>query len=89
LVAPGGLMILIHRPDALPVILKTLAGRAGGITILPVYPRREAAAGRVLVRGKKGSRAPLSIAPPLVLHEGKGFTSAAEAIHRGTLLIEW
>ncbi|HUZ91679.1 MAG TPA: methyltransferase [Methylocella sp.] len=89
LVAPGGLMILVHRPDALPVILESLAGRAGGITILPVYPRREAAAGRVLVRGKKGSRAPLSIAPPLVLHEGNGFTSAAEAIHRGALLIDW
>ena len=89
LVAPGGLMILIHRPDALPVILETLAGRAGGITILPVYPRREAAAARVLVRGKKGSRAPLSIAPPLFLHDGKGFTTAAEAIHRGALLIDW
>jgi tRNA1(Val) A37 N6-methylase TrmN6 len=89
LVAPGGLMILIHRPDALPVILETLAGRAGGITILPVYPRREAAAVRVLVRGKKGSRAPLSIAPPLFLHDGKGFTLAADAIHRGALLIDW
>src|SRR2546430_479758 len=34
-------------------------------------------------RGKKGSRAPIAIAPPLVLHDGKGFTPAAEAIHRG------
>jgi tRNA1(Val) A37 N6-methylase TrmN6 len=89
LVAPGGLFILIHRPDALPVILESLAGRAGNITVLPVYPRREAAAGRVLVRGKKGSRAPLSIAPPLFLHDGKGFTPAAEAIHRGASLIDW
>jgi tRNA1(Val) A37 N6-methylase TrmN6 len=89
LVAPGGLILLIHRPDAFPVILATLAGRAGGITVLPVYPRRGAAASRILVRGKKGSRAPLSIAPPLVLHEGKRFTPAAEAIHRGALLIDW
>jgi tRNA1(Val) A37 N6-methylase TrmN6 len=89
LVAPGGLFIVIHRPDALPVILETLARRAGGITILPVYPRRQANAGRVLVRGKKGSRAPLAIAPPLILHDEKGFTAAAEAIHRGTMLIDW
>jgi tRNA1(Val) A37 N6-methylase TrmN6 len=89
LVAPGGLFILIHRPGALPVILETLAARAGGITILPVYPRPEAGAGRVLVRGKKGSRAPLAIAPPLVLHDGKSFTTAAEAIHRGAMLIDW
>ncbi|MGH6857588.1 MAG: methyltransferase, partial [Methylocella sp.] len=38
LVAPGGLFILIHRPDALPLILQSMAGRAGGIAVLPVYP---------------------------------------------------
>ena len=30
LVEPGGLFILIHRPDALPAILESLARRAGG-----------------------------------------------------------
>ena len=89
LVAPGGLFILIHRPDALPLILQTLAGRAGGIAVLPVYSRRETKAGRILVRGKKGNRAPLAIAPPLVLHDGEGFTEAADAIHRGAAMIEW
>ena len=89
LLAPGGLVILIHRPDALPVILETLAGRAGGVTVLPVYPRRQASASRILVRGKKGSRAPLAIAPPLVLHDGEGFTPAAEAIHKGAVALEW
>ncbi|MGB6374297.1 MAG: methyltransferase [Methylocella sp.] len=89
LVAPGGLFILIHRPDALRLILQTLAGRTGGIAVLPVYPRREIEAGRILVRGKKGSRAPLTIAPPLVLHDGEGFAAAAEAIHRGVAMIEW
>lgn len=89
LLAPGGLIILIHRPDALPVIIETLHSRTGGITVLPVYPRRETGAVRILVRGKKGSRAPMAIAPPLILHDGNGFTPAAEAIHRGALLIDW
>ena len=89
LVAPGGLLILIHRAEALPAILATLATRAGEITVLPVYPWPGSRAGRVLVRGKKGSRAPLAIAPPLVLHDGTGFTAAAEAIHRGASLIDW
>ncbi|MGH6847219.1 MAG: methyltransferase, partial [Methylocella sp.] len=89
LVAPGGLFILIHRPDALPLILQTLAGRAGAITVLPVYPRQGANAGRILVRGRKGSRAPLAIAPPLVLHDGESFTEAADAIHSGVAMIEW
>ena len=89
LVAPGGLFILIHCPDALPPILQTLAGRAGDITVLPIYPRSDTKAGRILVRGKKGSRAPLAIAPPLVLHDGEGFTEAADAMHRGVAMIEW
>lgn len=89
LVAPGGVFILIHRPDALPVILESLTKRAGGIVILPVHPRREAPAVRILVRGKKGSRAPTSIAPSLVLHEGLAFTEAAETIHQGAATIDW
>jgi len=89
LVAPGGVFILIHRPEALPAILESLTRRAGGITILPVHPRRKAPAVRILVRGKKGSRAPVAIAPALVLHEGPAFTEAAEAIHQGAAMIDW
>lgn len=89
LLAPGGILIMIHRPDALPGLLAALAGRAGGLMLLPVYPRAGAAATRILIRGKKGSRAPLAIAPPLVLHDEAGFTPAAEAIHRGTQMIDW
>jgi tRNA1(Val) A37 N6-methylase TrmN6 len=89
LLEPGGSFVLIHRPEALPVILESLAGRAGGIAILPVHPRPNAAAVRILVRAKKGGRAPASIAPALILHEGAAFTEAAEAIHRGAAMIQW
>jgi tRNA1(Val) A37 N6-methylase TrmN6 len=89
LLAPGGTLILIHRPEALATILTALEARAGGTKILPVLPRDEAPASRILVRTKKGSRAPLSIAPPLVLHAGEGFTPLAAAIHRGEALIDW
>jgi len=89
LVAPGGMLIMIHRPDVLPVILQSLAGRAGAITVMPVYPRRISKAKRILVRAKKGSRAPLALAAPLVLHDEHGFTPAADAIHRGKSAIQW
>lgn len=89
LVEPGGVFLLIHRPDALPDIFTALAGRIGGMTVLPVYARRGGRAIRILVRGKKGSRAPLAIAAPLVLHEGEAFSPAADAIHRGCGTIEW
>lgn len=87
--SPGGTVILIHRPDALGAILKGLEGRAGAVTVLAVHARLDAPAIRILVRAKKDSRAPLAIAPALVLHEGGGFTRAAEAIHRGAAFIAW
>jgi tRNA1(Val) A37 N6-methylase TrmN6 len=66
-----------------------LPRRASGVTLLPIYPREGREAVRILVRAKKGSRAPLAIAPPLVLHAGKGFAPIAEAIHRGEQVIGW
>jgi tRNA1(Val) A37 N6-methylase TrmN6 len=89
LVAPGGTLVMIHRPDALAAILAALAGRAGAITILPILARDATPARRILVRARKGSRAPLAIAPPLVLHEGTAFSPRAEAIHRGEASINW
>lgn len=89
LVEPGGELILIHRPDALSNILEAMAGRAGGATVLPIHPRAASKAVRILVRGKKGSRGPLAIAAPLVLHEGERFTPFAEAINCGRAAIVW
>jgi tRNA1(Val) A37 N6-methylase TrmN6 len=88
LLADGGWLILIHRPEALPVILGALDARAA-LTLMPVQPRPDRAATRILVRAQKGGRAPLAIAPPLVLHDGTHFSAQAEALHRGTGLIDW
>ncbi len=89
LVEPGGSFILIHRPDALQAVFEALTGRAGAITILPVHAHAKKAAIRMLVRARKGSRAPPAIAPALVLHGEQGFTEAADAIHRGAATIDW
>ena len=38
----------------------------------------------ILIRARKGGRTPLTLLPPLVLHEREGnFTRLAAAIHRG------
>ena len=83
---PGGKLGLIHRADALPVCLDALAGRFGAIAIRPVHARVEAPAIRILLSAVKGSRAPASLLPPLVLQllgtDGR-FTPEAEALHRG------
>ena len=83
-------MILIHRADRLGELLAALQGRTGAIRVLPIHPRAGEEASRVLIRAKKGSRAPFSLRPPLVLHQADGsFTPEAEAIHRGEARIRW
>ncbi|MEL6062738.1 MULTISPECIES: methyltransferase [unclassified Methylobacterium] len=82
---PGGQIGLIHRADALPACLDALKGRFGGLAIRPVHARAEAPAIRVLIAATRGSRAGLSLLPPLVLHGPDGaFTPEAEALHRGS-----
>jgi tRNA1(Val) A37 N6-methylase TrmN6 len=81
--APDGTATLIHRAEALGEVLAALDGRFGALDILPVHPRAGEPAHRVLVGGRKGSRAPPRLLPGLVLHGGgHGFLPAVEAILR-------
>lgn len=89
LLAPGGTFLMIHKPEALPDILTACGQRIGAVTVLPIHPLKDKAANRILLRGKKGSRAPFALEPPLVLQEQGRFTPLAEAIHRGDALIDW
>jgi tRNA1(Val) A37 N6-methylase TrmN6 len=83
--APGGVLTLIHRADALGAILPALGGRFGGLEVLPLHAYATEPAIRVLVRGRKGSRAPLLLRPAFVLHEAGGaWTADANAVLTGT-----
>ncbi len=80
---PSGTCTIVHTAGALPELLAALDRRFGGLCVAPLYPKADAPAIRVLVSGTKGSRAPLSIAPGMVLHEKDGAPApAAEAILR-------
>lgn len=88
LLAPGGRFVMIHRPEALPALLAAAAGRLGGLALRPVLARAGGDAIRILLAGTKGSRAPLRLAAPLVLHGPEGaFTPEADALHRGEALL--
>jgi len=89
LLAPSGTFVMIHKPDALPEILAACGQRIGGISLMAVHPQAGKPAHRLLLRGKKGSRAPLTMDPPLILQAEGRFTPQAEAIHRGQALIGW
>ncbi len=81
--AAGGHLALIHRADALADVLAAMSKRFGGIRLRFAHPRQGEPAARLLALGVKGSRAPLAISAPLILHRADGkFTAEAEAIHR-------
>jgi tRNA1(Val) A37 N6-methylase TrmN6 len=84
LLKAGGHFALIHRADRLADCLASAGSKLGKLTLRLVHPRAAAPASRLLLTGVKGSRAPLTVAPPLFLHDGLGrFTLEAEALHRG------
>jgi len=81
--APGGTLTLIHRAEALGRVLAALEGRLGEVAVLPLAPRRGQPAARIIVRARKGSRAPMRLLAPIVLHRPDGrYTSAAERVLR-------
>jgi tRNA1(Val) A37 N6-methylase TrmN6 len=87
----GAALTLIHRAARLPEILTGLEGRLGGVEVMPLRPHAGAPAKRVLVRARKGSRAPLRLLKGYDLHDGAEAKYAPEvgAILAGEALIDW
>ena len=83
MVKPKGYLSLIQKAERLAEILSALQGRAGEIIVYPVWSREDSNAGRVIVRARKGSRAPLVLKHGLVVHTSDGgYTDRAEAVQR-------
>lgn len=84
IVREGGSLTVIFRADGLQELLTVLKGRFGATDVIPLRPRPEAPATRVLVRAVRASKAPLRLLPGFVLHEASGseFTSQSRGIMR-------
>ncbi|HQS10759.1 MAG TPA: methyltransferase, partial [Xanthobacteraceae bacterium] len=79
--APGGTLAMILRPEDLSALLAALEGRFGAVRLLPVHPRPEAPAVRLIARAIKGRRTAPAILPGLILAEAGGAPGArAQAI---------
>lgn len=76
---PGGTVSMVHRADRLGAVLAGLEGRAGGAEILPLASREGRPAGRILVRARKASKAPLVLYPPFTVHTGRYHTIDRDA----------
>ena len=92
----NGHIVLIHQVERLGQILKRLDGNVGDIKILPISSFKGKNANRVIVKGKKGSSAPMQLLPPLFMHEicnghksRASYTHEVESILRDGQPINW
>ncbi|MEZ5924243.1 MAG: methyltransferase [Hyphomicrobiaceae bacterium] len=87
---PDGRLYLVHRADRLRDLIDALDGRFGALEVLPLHPKAGASASRIILRGRKGSRAPMQLRPGLVLHGAEGaFEPAIERVLRGPEALSW
>ncbi|MDR1828458.1 MAG: methyltransferase [Methylobacteriaceae bacterium] len=85
LLKPDGRLVLIHRAERIAELLRLITPPLGGVRLRFIHPLAGRAATRVVLTAGRRSKAPLIVAPPLVLHEaGGGFTAEARALHDGT-----
>lgn len=69
---PGGGLTLIHKADRLPDLLAALNPKAGAIRVIPLWSKAGQPAKRIILRAIKGSRAPLTLDPGVLLHRPDG-----------------
>lgn len=87
LMHPRGTMTMIFRADELGRLLAAIGGRFGSLVLLPIHPRADGPAHRVLLSGRPQGRAPLRLLPGLVLHQADGsWRPEVDAILRGEAL---
>lgn len=87
----GGTFTLIHRTESLGEILTALENRFGAVRVLPIQATASEKARRVIVSAVKGSRAPLTLMPALIVHgqDGAKYSRAVEDIVRGRAALAW
>lgn len=88
--AAGGEIVFVYPVQSLAPLLAGFEQRFGAITVLPLAPRVGEPVTRLLIRGIKGSRAPLTLLSSRVLHaEGRAFAPEFDAIFRGEASLVW
>ena len=87
----GGELVVVYPAPGLVPLLDAITMRFGDVTVLPISPRAGEAATRLLVRGVKGSRAPLKLLSTRALHgaSGRDFSPEFDAIFRGQAALDW
>ena len=83
---PFGWIYIINRTAAIDEILSVLHGRAGAITILPLFSKAGQEAKRIIVCARKGDKSPSRILTGLTVHATDGqYTPQAQRLLRDGL----
>ena len=78
---PKGRLTIVHRADRLEELLAGFAACAGEIRVLPIWPRADTPAKRVIITARVGVHTPTMLCPGLVLHTSDGaYTSTARGV---------
>ena len=87
--SPGGWLTLIAGADSLPELLGALGQKLGSAAVLPLTPRENRPALRIILRARKGGKAAFRLLPPLIIHAGpahdgdrESYTPKANAVLR-------
>lgn len=93
---PRGTLTLVHRAERLASLLPLVDAHFGSIEVLPLVPRAGRAAGLILLRARKGGRAPLCLHHGLVMHEGaahdgdrESYSPELRAVLRDGAALSW
>ncbi|MFK7902027.1 MAG: tRNA1(Val) (adenine(37)-N6)-methyltransferase [Nitratireductor sp.] len=87
---PGGILIMIYRTEKLGEVIACSTGRFGDLSIVPIHSKKDEAAKRLVVAMKKGSKGPLKIHSPIVMHNSDGTpTQMADQLLNGEARISF
>ncbi|MGV6850359.1 MAG: tRNA1(Val) (adenine(37)-N6)-methyltransferase [Marinibacterium sp.] len=91
-----GYLHMIQRSQRLPDVMAAIHGLLGSVEVLPLSARAGRAPEHVLVRARKGGRAPFRLLAPIWLHDGPAhrfdgddYTGAVAAILRDAAALNW
>lgn len=88
LLKPDGVFAIIHRAERISDIIQTLKG-CGATVVIPLWPKANQPAKRVIITTRKGRKSSSIIHPGLTLHMPDGsYTAEANAILRDGMPIE-
>ena len=75
---PKGTLTIIQKADRLPDLFSAISDRLGAIHVHPITGRTGRAADRIILRAKKGGRAPFKLHAPVSLHAGPSHVADRE-----------